>query len=191
MDSWLGRMTALGDNGGQVGRYMARSELRRFETSTECVLEARRRRTYNREDASGAVVLTASQRDRHLLRPALHFLANQTMSLFVDVREGGIPDEGSSEYSSWLRESLGRDRKLVLVATQEGLASPWVPWQLGLAEGTLGVKNVAVLPVEEYGHFRGDPLLGLYPVIRCREGAWTLTGPESSDGPSLEDWLVT
>lgn len=189
----LERLEAPGDGGseGLGGRCIGRSELRRFETSTERVLGARRGRTHDRDEAAGAVVLTACQRDRSLLRPALHFLANEAAPLFVDVREGGCPDQGSPEYAAWLRESLVRDRTLVLVATHEGLASPWAPWHLGLAEGVLGPGHVAVLAVEEYGHVRGSPLLELYPVIRRCEGTWTLVGPRGEPGPRLEDWLTS
>lgn len=190
MGSGLEPEVEAGDGEGPAGRCIARSELRRFETSTEKVLEARRRRTYDREEASAAVVLTACQRDRLLLRPTLHFLANESDSLFVDVRDGGVPDEGAGDYVAWLRDCLARDGKLVLVATQEGLTSPWVPWQLGLSEGVLGLENVAVLPVADYGYFRGSPLLGLYPVIRRCQGSWTVIGPHGRMGPRLGEWLT-
>ncbi|HSR40721.1 MAG TPA: hypothetical protein VLL48_01080, partial [Longimicrobiales bacterium] len=151
---------------------------------------ARRRRTHRREDAATSLVLTACHRDRDLLRPALHFLAHQGTSVYIDFREGGFPDQFSTECADWLRDCLESDRRLVLVSTQEGLASPWTPWQLALAEGTLGLENLAVLPVEDYGYFRGSPLLGLYATIRRRRGAWSVVGPRGRVGPSLEDWLA-
>lgn len=173
-----------------MGRCIARSELRRFETSTERILEARRRRTHQRSDANGRVILTAAEQDRALQRPALHFLVSQAASLYVDVRESGDPDREPEGYDLWLRTCLAHGRSLVLVATQEGLASKWVPWQLGLAEGFLGRENVAVLPVDDYVPFRGSALVEIYPTIRRREGAWVLVWPGGRPGPLLGDWLT-
>lgn len=162
-----------------------------FGMSTEKIFEARRVRVFTREDTATSIVLDVGWRDRELLRPALNFIANQETAVYVDFQEEGLPEEVSGEAAEWLRECVRLDDRFILATTQAGLACRWVPWRLALAEGVLGLERVAVLPVEDYGYFRGNPVVGLYPTIRRSDGEWKVVSPSRRTGPSLRDWLTS
>lgn len=162
----------------------------RFGISRGPVVEARRSRVHAREDAPTAILLDVAEGDGDLLRPALNFIANQGTPVYVDFRDDRLPRGAEGEMAQWMRRGVRLDDRFVLVTTQGGLGSRWVPWQLALAEGALGLENVAVLTVEDYGSFRGSPLVDLYPTIQREGEEWRVVPPDGRGGPSLRHWLA-
>jgi hypothetical protein len=77
----------------------------------------------------------------------------------------------------------------MMLATEKSLASRWVPWELGYADGKKGFANMAILVVKEDRFaFPGNEYVSLYPRIESTvKGGWGVFVDDN--GITLQSWL--
>lgn len=90
-------------------------------------------------------------------------LESQGTAVYVDWLDDGLPTEITVMTARLIRERINSNNLLLLLATNNALASRWVPWELGYADGVHGEAGVAILPVERnHETYRGNEYVGLY-----------------------------
>ena len=90
--------------------------------------------------------------------------------------------------------------RFVLLVTRNSKGSIWIPWELGLADGTKGVPAVAIFPVAPTVYDQAwseQEYLGIY--LRIVHGdlkghpqkLWMVLDFQQNTGTPLADWLRT
>ena len=179
--------------------YMTRGQLKQYGAQEDLV---RRVLTKKLEKVASVVTkaaftsptlfLSHSHQDQDLVSDALTFFADQNAEVYVDRLDDGMPATTSVETAQRLRHMIDASKKFVLLATPRSLQSRWVPWELGCADGLKGIKNVAVLAVEDHeGTFPNNEYVALYPTIhKRRDGKWGVLMPGEDGTTLLSAWLV-
>ena len=111
----------------------------------------------------------------------------------MDWNDSSMPAMTSEETAIKLKAKIVECRKFLLLATNNALDSKWVPWELGVADNSNGMKNVAIIPVtERQGGWHGSEYIGIYSRIETAiTGNWGVFAPGSSHGITLTEWLRT
>jgi TIR domain-containing protein len=171
--------------------FIDRSQLEDFGRNAQRIDEARRRLVKVAREAEASVFLSHSHKDRDLALAAINFLANQGVIVYVDWLDAGMPDTTSPETAARVRQAISLNRKFVLLLTARSMASRWVPWELGIADGLKGQPHMATLPVREPGaSLEGNEYIGLYSTIHSLEGGgWGIVPPGTNQGTPLRDWF--
>ena len=171
--------------------YITRSELRAFGTPRESTAKAEAGRSERRTDSETQLFLSHSSRDRDLVGDAVEFFRRQGVKVYVDWTDGEMPDVPSPETAERLKEKIRENRKFVLLASQNSLASRWVPWELGLADVIRGLDHMTVMPVREGGQdYSGSEYVAIYSTIHSTtDGDWAVVLPGSNNGIRLSYWL--
>lgn len=132
--------------------------------------------------ANKSLFLSHSSKDRTLLPGVLSILEGHGASVYVDVLDDELPSP-SPEMSQRLKDAVGSCRRFVLFVTPNSKQSIWIPWELGLADGSKGLSSVALFPASPTAlevKWSEREYLGLYRRI-----VWgTLRGE------SQPSWLV-
>jgi hypothetical protein len=65
-----------------------------------------------------------------------------------------------------LKTKIDECDRFLLVATTNAINSRWVPWELGYADKSKGVDNIAVIPIaDSSGKWGGTEYLRLYQQV--------------------------
>jgi hypothetical protein len=137
------------------------------------------------------IFLSHSRKDTDLISPAITFIATQGVIVYVDSKDPAMPEMTSPVTATKLKERIAVCRKFVLLATNSALDSRWVPWELGVADSTNGLTNIAVLPVVERSTtWRGNEYIGIYSRIeQASDGRWAVFPAVGPTGVTLDAWL--
>lgn len=102
-----------------------------------------------------------------------------------------MPQTTDRTTATRIKEKIVECDRLVVIATPNALHSLWVPWELGCADGTKGVNNIAVFPVvERSAEYDGTEYVGIYPSIMISDdGSLHVRFCDSQVYVSLADWL--
>jgi hypothetical protein len=143
--------------------------------------------------ADTTVFLSHSHLDKDtLVAGASKFLQDFGVKLYVDWEDESMPESTSHETASKIKSKIRENRKFLLLATPNALASRWVPWELGIADMTKGIKDIAILPVEDPNiPWRGNEYIAIYPRIwETNDDGWAVFAPGKRDGGiDLARWL--
>lgn len=123
------------------------------------------------------VFLSHSFRDALLILGLKLLLEADGLSVYVDWISDPQLDRTkvSAATAGRLRERMRACRSLVYATSQNASISRWMPWELGLFDGTHGSERVAVCPiVTGTGSYAGEEYLGLYKTLeKVRDGSVT------------------
>ena len=115
--------------------------------------------------AKSSVFLSHSHRDQDVVAAAGIFLNEFGVSIYVDWKDDTMPTVTSPESASRIKTRTRENNKFILLATNNAVASRWVPWELGVADDAKGRDRIAILPVSDTGQtWQGNEYLGIYPV---------------------------
>ena len=122
---------------------------------------------------------------------AINLLASQGVIVYVDWLDDGMPEITSPQTAARIKQAIGLNNRFVLLATDQSLASRWVPWELGCADGIKGVQRMAILPVRRPPNtFQGNEYLGIYPRMEVADGGVIgVFAPGQNNGMPLQQWL--
>jgi hypothetical protein len=143
--------------------------------------------------AQVSVFLSHSHADRGLVVTVSRFLATFDLNVYVDWLDSAIPATTSPETATYLREKIDACDRFILLATERALASKWVPWELGYADGVKGCHKVAALPITEQltDKWTGTEYVGIYSQIRLNDDRTdAVVHVTDATAPiPLRDWL--
>lgn len=120
------------------------------------------------------VFLSHSFRDASVILGLKRLLEADGLSVYVDWVSDPHLDRTkvSAATAASLRERMKGCRSLVYATSHNASASRWMPWELGLFDGTHGSERVAICPiVAGTGSYPGEEYLGLYKTLqKVRDG---------------------
>lgn len=171
--------------------YLTSTELQRYATAPERMAKAANSRTSDRTRATTKVFLSHSHKDRDLVVGTINLLAGQGVLVYVDWMDDGMPEVTCPETAARIKVAIGANDRFVLLATDQSLASRWVPWELGCADGVKTSRRMAILPITRPPHaFVGNEYLGIYPrMIVADDGRIAVFPAGQTAGVTLDSWL--
>lgn len=151
-----------------------------------------RRATTKKLLTSGAsergVFLSHSHLDRELVLSVVSLVERAGVPVYVDWLDDGLPEATSSQTANKLRNKIRERDRFIVLGTQNGLNSKWVPWELGYADGVKDNEHIAILPINARGeNWVGNEYMGVYQSIELDGNSLVVVG----DGrkKSLVEWL--
>ncbi|MBI4586011.1 MAG: toll/interleukin-1 receptor domain-containing protein [Planctomycetes bacterium] len=169
--------------------YLTRSELQGFRSYGFSITEAKRYQS----TARATVFLSHSHKDKDLVEPAIAALLKQGVVVYVDWKDPTMPEATSPKTAAAIKVRIKECRKFVLLASDNGLTSKWVPWELGIADSQNGMDSVVILPVtDDPRTWPGSEYVGIYDRIERKAGEVLVVvkpGQGVYDGISLAEWL--
>lgn len=178
--------------------YPTRAELRSLVSKMSIQEQASVRKSAEERSLSGATFLSHSSRDSDILPGAIELLQSHGATVYVDKKDPALPPYTSTETAEALKTRINQSKKFVLLASENSKESRWVPWELGLADGYKGIRQVAILPTVET---RADTswtkweYLGLYRRIvwgkhkAYKDNIWMVLDHKTNTATELEEWL--
>jgi hypothetical protein len=148
--------------------------------------------------AGKTVFLSHSSKDNALVPSALGLLQKHGGQVYVDLGDDRLPDPPSVETAQILRDSLRGTSRFVLLVTRNSKGSIWIPWELGLADGSKTPLAVALLPVAETAseeRWEDREYLGLYSriafggLVGHNDAVWMVYDHHARTGTELSTWL--
>lgn len=149
-------------------------------------------KSMNRKD----LFLSHSHRDVAHVGPAIELLESHGASVYVDALESGSPSP--QEMASHLRQVVVRCKRLVALVTEATSSSRWIPWEMGLADGSAGTTQVALLPLRPSGGselWAQQEYFDLYARIEYvtlvgeANPCWAVRSPDNGQYWKLAQWL--
>ena len=132
------------------------------------------------------------------LPAVIQILENHGGSVYIDKGDPKLPKKVTVETAEILRDTINRCKKMVLLVTSNTKDSIWIPWELGLGDGEIKQRNVALFPVAEKaneGSWSEQEYLGLYRrIIWSRfegkvENEWMVWNHQDNTATALGAWL--
>lgn len=126
------------------------------------------------------------------LKHAIALFQSLGISVYVDWQDQAMPPITSGTTATLIKKKIRTNKKFVLLATEEAIASKWCNWELGFGDAHKYSDDIAILPIAENdGRWRGNEYLQIYPYIEIDQD------PETSGyyvvhktwRLSLADWL--
>lgn len=93
------------------------------------------------------VFLAHSNLDRDHVERTVALFKNLGATAYTDYSDASLPAQVTTETARTLRERIAAAQKFVLLASTNIKQSRWTPWELGLADGLKGGRNVCLLPI--------------------------------------------
>jgi hypothetical protein len=173
--------------------YVTRQELLEHRSDQpKGIVEARMRKA-NFDPNRPSVFLSHSHADKELVEPAANFLAGLGVELFVDWLDPHMPEVTSGETAKLLKVAIRAYRRFLVLVTERSLASRWVPWELGYADGIKKRSDLAVWPVRDSILATApNEYIQIYPRIeRADSGEWYVFDPGATTSSlSVRAWLL-
>lgn len=128
--------------------------------------------------------------DKEFVKDVIGFLAQFGQTVYIDWLDNNMPRTTSATTASLLKQKIRVSKKFIVLATPNSIESIWIPWELGIADGTKGLSNIAILPVVQYsGTWPEREYYGIYNVIEESDtGQWNVVSPDGSSR-LLGTWL--
>lgn len=143
------------------------------------------------------VFLSHSSQDHDLVGGIVLILENHGGRVYVDERDPELPTADFQETAERIRCVVTECRKFVLFVTERSKNSKWIPWELGLGDGSKKENNVALFPSAEKFYEQSwteQEYLGLYHRIiwgnfENKEPEWLVLDHHGNTAISLGEWL--
>jgi len=125
-------------------------------------------RIYSKSTATTSIFLSHSHYDKNVVEEAKIFFENLGISIYVDWADQTMPESTNGITASRIKNQIiSVNDKFVLLATNNGVASKWCNWEVGIADPfKLPSKKIALLPLaDNSGTWNGAEYLQIYPRI--------------------------
>lgn len=145
------------------------------------------------------VFLSHSSKDGDLVASAVKILYDAGGRVYVDKGDDRLPRTPSPTTAVILREAVAACKRFVLLVSTNSKDSRWIPWELGLADGTTRPTRVALFPVAGAGGEQGwarVEYLGLYQrvvwgrIAQETRDHWIVWDHIANTALALEDWIA-
>lgn len=139
------------------------------------------------------VFLSHKHNEKEELANTIDLLKSFGVQVYVDWLDEGMPKSTSGTTAKKIKKRIKENRKFVLLATEEAIASKWCNWELGLGDAAKYIDHIAVLPVaDDNREFSGAEYLQIYPYIESNQSIynekWDVVFPDGRR-TSIANWL--
>jgi hypothetical protein len=174
--------------------YFTESQLRGFADSPEKRRAAAVHLFESKASAGVAVTifLSHSHKERKAAQGLINHMASLGVNVYVDWNDSDMPRITNQDTANRIRNKIADLDLVMVLATENGLNSKWVPWEVGVADKTKNDKDILIIPVADYsGRFDGTEYLQLYRrVVIADDGDSAVFKPNQTRGGwSLESYL--
>lgn len=140
------------------------------------------------------IFLSHKHDDKEYIKATIGFLLEQGVSpdeVYIDWLDSSMPPTTSSDTATKLKEKIRESEKFIVLATPESIKSIWIPWELGIADATKGISDIAILPITRNAlEWKDREYYGIYNTIEeANSGKWGVFKPGCSDGVLLSTWI--
>jgi hypothetical protein len=110
--------------------------------------------------------LCHSHKDRSLALGLQQRLKEEGLDLYIDWQDASMPEEPDRETASRIQAAIKHSDLFLFLATQNSMTSRWCPWEIGYADGTLDINQIAIVTTRDpTGRYHGNEYLQLYRRI--------------------------
>jgi hypothetical protein len=177
--------------------YQLKADFRRFAEDLSATERAKMRRDAEQRSPVNATFLSHSSKDDELVVGAIRILKNHGANVYVDKVDPEMPPYTTKETARLLKTRISQAKRFVLLATGNSKNSNWVPWELGIADSSKGLRNIALFPAVDA---RSDTswttweYMGLYKriiwgTIETGSPQWIVLDEDANTASPLGDWL--
>lgn len=178
-------------------RYVSRGEL--SEPGLESLREGLQKvAKAEKRSPSGTTFLSHSSSDDGVMPRVVTILEEEGAIVYLDKKDVSLSSKPPEEIAATLRTKVAQCSKFVLFASDNIRSSKWVPWELGLADGSRTEKNVCIFPAPEKSSdfkWTEQEYLGIYNrIVRGHtknnsRDRWLVWNHQKNTAVSLRDWL--
>ena len=152
----------------------------------------------NYNDYKPYTFVSYSSKDSEYLPYVLEVLTNHGAKPYVDKSDNRLPNPPSVKTAKVLKETIQKSKRMVVFVTTNSKDSKWVPWELGLGDGSKSNYEIALFPsVEKMDETKWleQEYLGLYNriVFGKLEGysdeVWMVYDFQAKNAIALAEWL--
>lgn len=140
------------------------------------------------------VFISHSSRDKVFIRKVILFLkhSKSVERPYVDWQDSDMEHETNARTATDLKKRITNAKKVIYVVTSDSLKSVWCSWEIGFADCSKGVEDVAILAVKpNNGRWKNHEYLQQYPWISydLRKHLFMVTIPGEERKRTLYEWL--
>ena len=161
-----------------------------FQSFLNESMSVRERKAYTDEVT---IFLSHKHSDRPILENVIALLKKINVHVYVDWNDEGMPPTASGNTATRIKQKIRECKKIILLATEDAIASRWCNWELGFGDAFRYKDNIAIMPITEKrdSSFTGSEYLQIYPIIKSDYlyilGAYYVEF--NGKKHKLEDWL--
>ncbi len=148
----------------------------------------------NRTLADTSVFLSHSHQDltNGELDRIIILLRTSGVRVYIDSNDASMPPFTNAETARRIKQKIETNKKFVLLATNNAIASKWCNWELGFGDAKKYIENIALFPLSENaGGWQGNEYLRIYPRIEeddINRGNFKVIFPDNRT-LALSTWL--
>jgi hypothetical protein len=148
---------------------------------------------------SATAFLSHSSKDKELVAGAMVVLHEHGANVYIDEIDPEMPPYTTEETAALLKKRIKETQRFVLLTTENSKDSRWVPWELGIADGTKGLGKIALFPANSAtlnDDWSSSEYLGLYHQIVWgrfkgnEDEVWMVLNKKTNTGTHLKQWLA-
>ncbi|WFS69323.1 toll/interleukin-1 receptor domain-containing protein [Agrobacterium leguminum] len=180
--------------------FVTRAELRSFAAKKTSTEQQVIRKNASSRSLNGSTFLSHSSKDEDLVVGATIVLENHGALVYTDEKDPEMPPYTTAETAALLKTRIRQTKRFVLLTSKKSKDSKWVPWELGVADGSKGMSPIALFPSADSPtdmSWASSEYLGLYQrivwgKIRGREKEeWIVWDERPNTAVTLRHWLTS
>ena len=155
------------ERGRNMPKIITMEEMRSFSKKA-CLNESTLIKDAASKDISKNIFLSYSSKDIDILPYPIKILTNHGGKVYIDKGDDRLPEPPSSETAEILKDTIKKLPRMVVFVTDNSKNSNWIPWELGLGDGSKSNYDVAIFPSVEKSYdikWTEQEYLGLYSRI--------------------------
>ena len=152
----------------------------------------------NRRAENNSVFISYSSKDIVSLPTVLEIISGHGGMPYVDKADERLPEKPNKETASILKGTILSTRKFIVFVTSNTKDSKWVPWELGIGDGTKRDSDIALFPSTENRNeinWYEQEYFGLYRRIvwgrleGYNDNVWMVYDHEENTAIELSKWI--
>jgi hypothetical protein len=123
----------------------------------------------------------------------IRILIALSYDVYIDWLDPDMPPETNEETANRLKGKIDECDRFLLVATTNAVNSRWVPWELGYADKSKSIDNIAVIPIaDSSGKWEGAEYLRLYRQVLITTDNYLAVFPPAAtkNGSVIGYWMA-
>jgi hypothetical protein len=142
--------------------------------------------------------LSYSSKDNEYIPYVINILENHGAKVYIDKGDDRLPNPPSVKTAAILKDSIHKCNRMVVFVTTNSKDSKWVPWELGLGDGSKTNKDIALFPSAENSYetsWLSQEYLGLYrrivwgKLVGFDKEVWMVYNHHDNTATELSKWL--
>ena len=181
-----------------MAAYITRQEFRDFSARMGAQDRVNLRKRAEERSPQGATFLSHSSKDEELVTGAIRILEVHGATVYIDKKDPTLPPYTTEETATKLKARINQSKRFVLLASENSKESKWVPWELGIADGSKSRTQIALFPAVEEAYntaWTSWEYLGLYDRIvwgrlkGYEKEVWMVLDESNNTATELTLWL--